>query len=347
VAASYAASVDGGTPLLDKVLLDQFSADVARALLALVGRLFYRVGERDNWQVMPWIVGLSGTGKSLLMDVISSLFFEDNVGVLSSNNEAVFGLADKHDKQLLVGRDLPRNMSAVLAQDLLQSMVSGEAVSVPKKNQVALRVKWSTPLVFCSNHMPDYADNAGQVVRRLVVFQTRNVVAEPDTGLLDRIRATELPAFLAKALRAYHAALDEHGTDPFWKWCPEELRAAQRRLGAETSLVRRFMALGPGDPEAVVDGREVYVRRGDDGRSTALTVVAAAYKAFVDTHYHAVKSPERMDKDSLAVAGFVVDKDVNTCKACGKSGGRQCCEVYDRAFRSKIPAVRGVEVVRG
>jgi hypothetical protein len=107
------------------------------------------------------------------------------------------------------------------------------------------------------------------------------------------------------------------------------------------------MALGPGDPEAVVDGREVYVRRGDDGRSTALTVVAAAYKAFVDTHYHAVKSPERMDKDSLAVAGFVVDKDVNTCKACGKSGGRQCCEVYDRADRTRSYVVRGIEIVRG
>ena len=43
---------------------------------------------------------------------------------------------------MLLGRDLPRKMSAVLSQELLQCMVSGERVSVPRKNQLALEVKY-------------------------------------------------------------------------------------------------------------------------------------------------------------------------------------------------------------
>ena len=340
-----------GTPLIDKVLSDQFSPAVVGAFYVLVGRLFYRVGERDKWQVMPWFFGLSGTGKSLIMDVITSLFFKGAVGVLSSNNEQVFGLADKFDKQLLVGRDLPRNMSAVLAQDILQCMVTGEDICVPSKNLTARAVKWTTPSVFCSNHAPDYPDNAGQVVRRIVIFPMRNAVATPEMDLLDRIRATELPSFLAKALRAYHAAIEEHGNRSFWSWCPEELRDSQRRLGTETSLVRRFMALGPDDQEAVMDdeGGVVYPRRDPGGRSTALTFMTRAYDAFLVRHHRDVKTPEKMTKESLAVAGFVTEDRVNTCHACGLTsirGSDACCASYDRVRRPRGVAVIGVVIVR-
>ena len=339
------------TPLIDKVLADQFSAEVIGTFYVLVGRLFYRIGERDKWQVMPWFVGRSGTGKSLIMDIIACLFFKGAVGVLSSNNEQVFGLADKCDKQLLMGRDLPRNMSAVLAQDVLQSMVTGEDVSVPVKNLSARTVKWTTPIVFCSNHMPDYADNAGQIVRRIVVFPMPNAVEAPEMDMLDRIRETELPAFLSKALRAYHAAVLDHGNRTFWSWCPEELRVAQRRLGSETSLVRRFMTLGPDDPEAVVDdtGGVTYPLRELDGRSTALAVVVRAYNAFVARHHPEVKAPEKMTKESLAVAGFALEDRVNTCHACGRTGlsGRRarCCDQFNASMRARGMVVKGVVLV--
>jgi hypothetical protein len=258
-----------GTPLIDKVLSDQFSPAVVEAFTVLVGRLFYNIGERDNWQVIPWVVGLSGTGKSLIMDVVTALFAKGAVGVLTSNQEQVFGLADKHDKQVLIGRDLPRHMSSVLAQELFQSMVSGEDVCVPHKNQTARVVRWATPMIFCSNHTPDYVDNAGQVARRLAMFHTKRVVAVPDTGLFDRIRRTELPAFLAKALRAYHTAVEAHAGQAFLQWCPAELRVSQCRSGKETSLVAHTT---PIDVHIQQDTSSASERRFRDGlqRATGL-----------------------------------------------------------------------------
>ncbi len=77
-----------------------------------------------------------------------------------------------------------------------------------------------------------------------------------------------------------------------------------------------------------------------------LTNIVDAYNAFVVQHHPDVKAPEKMTKDSLTVAGFIVDKDVNTCKACGKSGGRQCCDAYDRDGRTRCYALRGAVLVR-
>jgi hypothetical protein len=59
-------------------------------------------------------------------------------------------------------------------------MVSGERVCVPRKNQIALEVRWDVPTLFASNHQPDYTDNAGQVGRRMVPFKFGRPVAEPD-----------------------------------------------------------------------------------------------------------------------------------------------------------------------
>ena len=345
----FAASGDG-MPLLDEVLGDQFSPAVTETLLALIGRLFYRVGERDRWQVMPWIIGFSSTGKSLLLDVIGSLFFGDNVGVLSGNNERTFGLEDKVDKLLVVGRDLPQHMSKVLDQTLLQAMITGEDVSVPRKQRRAEKVRWGIPMVFCSNHFPDYADNAGQVMRRLVIFETRKVVEKKDPTLLDRILSTERSALLQRALRAYHVAVEDHGDEEFWDWCPAELRTSKDRLGAETSLLRRFMTMGPDDPEAEQEGGGVvYVRKSDIGRGTAVKFLARAYNAFVNKHFSKASNVEAMTEDSLQAAGFRTRAQVNTCNACGLSavrGHAACCKEYNQHGRTKVVVVLDVELVR-
>ena len=59
------------TPLLDVVLNSQFDDVTAEVLCALFGRLLFDVGEFDNWQVMPYLVGHGSTGKSLMLTVAS------------------------------------------------------------------------------------------------------------------------------------------------------------------------------------------------------------------------------------------------------------------------------------
>jgi hypothetical protein len=110
------------------------------------------------------------------------------------------------------------------------------------------------------------------------------------------------------------------------------------------------MALGPDDPEAVMDdeGGVLYPRRDPGGRSTALTFMTRAYDAFLARHHRDVKTPEKMTKESLAVAGFVTEDRVNTCHACGLTsirGSDACCASYDRMRRPRGVVVLGVVIV--
>jgi hypothetical protein len=62
------------TPLLDRVLAHQFEPEVADILCALLGRTLVPLNLLDRWQVMPFLVGIGGTGKSLILTVLQHLF---------------------------------------------------------------------------------------------------------------------------------------------------------------------------------------------------------------------------------------------------------------------------------
>lgn len=177
------------TPLMDALVCFQMSKEAYSFLRVMLGRLFFAVGQRDRWQVMPFLYGDSNTGKSTLLNVIKAMFSVEGIAIMSSNTEGTFGLESKHDRELLMFCDTPKEMSRVLNQQTWQSMVSGEAVEIPRKHQTALqRVNWKVPMVWASNYIPDYKDSAGAVARRIMVFKYRTYVPSDlrDTTLLPK-----------------------------------------------------------------------------------------------------------------------------------------------------------------
>ena len=343
------------TPLFDSVLSRQFTPEMAATTMVMIGRLLFPVGTHDNWQVMLWLVGLAGTGKSLVQDIVAAMFAPSATGTLVGNQEQTFGLDGKYNRHVLLGRDLPRKMAPVLSQELLQCMVSGERICVPRKNQLALEVRWTVPQLFASNQLPDYADSAGQIVRRIVPLQFRKPVPEPDPTLLQRILETELPALVSRAMDAYLAAAREHGRTGFWRWCPAELLAAQKEVGIATSYVKRFLSLGPDDEQAVSRGGEVVHLMKADGVITAVRAISAAYAQFMRDHYDGVRSSESINRQALELAGYTVKDEQNVCRTCSRmftrghehpSQRRHCCDKYDSGTRNNLIAVVGYSLER-
>ncbi len=337
------------TPLLDAVLRTQFpDDDVVRVLYAMIGRLFFPIGELDTWQVMPFLIGTSCTGKSLLLDVVAALFKPAAVATLSSNHEQVFGLAGKVDAELIIGRDLPREMNAVLNQELFQCMVTGERVSIPRKHLDALDVEWRVPLLFASNWFPGWRDSSGQVSRRIVPFQFNTVVREPDGSLLARIKAQELPALAVKAVRAYLNAVRAHA-NVFWTWCPAPLRGAQQALAASGSVARQFLTLATLDDDERDTGLQFRYLKRADGWAVSVAAVKKAYDAFamaLPSEARVVK--DAMDDAALTRAGFELQSGVNCCHACGHKrppgGAERCCAAFAADKRQKKRAVVGTRL---
>ena len=320
IAGDYPTGVQAPpTPLFDRILLDQMSPGMVTMLKAFIGRLHFSVGQLDNWQVFPYLIGTGGTGKTIVQNVAAARFFKATQATLSGNQEATFGLDGKYEKYVLFGRDLPREMSKVLAQELLQSMISGEDVCVPRKGLIAENVQWQVPLLFGSNHMPDYCDNGGQVSRRVSAFLFNNPITSPDETLMGRILVEELPSLMRQFIEAYLKMVHDHpGGDGFWKWCPEELKASKREVEVSTSFVRRFLSMTTDDAEALTEGdcQRVYVEQ-RVGACTPLQDIVAAYTAFMRKNHKGQGRGEKLDAAALIKAGFPVENK-NLCKACKK-----------------------------
>ena len=298
----------------------------------------------DNWQVVPYLIGHGGTGKTIVQDVSAAGFSKTKRATITGNNELTFGLDGKYDKYVLYGRDLPRTMSKVLMQEILQSMVSGEDMCVPRKGRSAINVKWTATLLFGSNEMPDYCDTGSQISRRVAPFKFENPV-EQDPTVQERIVASELPSLMRQFLEGYLDAVRLHRSKGFWSWCPEGLRASRREVEASTSYVKRFLALTGINEEAATDGGDVVYTERRPEAVTPLQDVQAAYSAFMQRHHKGRGHGERMNRDALIKCGFAVD-DHNMCKACGKPAAAGCCPGYSGTNRRKCMVVFGLAIVR-
>ena len=82
------------TPSLDQIFTFQrWDEEMITWMFVFIGRMFYDVNERDTWQVIPFLKGVAGTGKSFIINILLSIFDPKDVGILSNNVEEQFGLA--------------------------------------------------------------------------------------------------------------------------------------------------------------------------------------------------------------------------------------------------------------
>lgn len=320
----YTGSTD--TPLLDTVLDAQFDKDVAQLLCGLLGRLLFPVGKHDNWQIMPYLVGVGGTGKSLILGIVQHLFPVGAVGNLAAKREDVFGMANLADKDVVIGRDMPKALSGVLSQELMQCMTAGEHMEVPRKGTIALNVQWTAPVIMASNHFPDYVNTGGNVSRRLVPFNHENPVSAPNETLLEDILATELPNVVARCLSAYRdarAAAKEAGG--FWKSVPPKIKEWQGTLSAATNKLHQFLSMDD-------DERGCKIER-VEGKVTWVSDFKTAYEAKMGDRSYAPDAAVFL-RFGFRTSG---EKRENVCKHCkqlAKARGGRCCEGFSRDKRT-------------
>ena len=314
------------TPLFDALIAAQFDDDVAFVLKALMGRMFFQTGQLDNFQVMAFLVGLGGTGKSIIISGIVKLWFSITARAhLAGKREEIFGMANLAGKEVILGIDMPAKLSGAIPQEMMQSMVSGDGMEVPRKRDVALHVDWKVPGMMASNHMPDYVNTGNNVARRLVTFRFDNVISAPQEDLAERIAAEELVAIAAKAVRCYHAFRAKAKVmGGFWKTVPPKMLEWQSKLAAATNKLHAFLDMSP-------DERGNYAIARVPGRVTWLLEFESVFKEVMGTTVvH--------DASVFSRFGFrISDGPVHVCMACKQlaknRGTTKCCDAYSHDNR--------------
>jgi hypothetical protein len=242
------------TPSFKSIMdFQEWSDDVQKWLCILMGRCLYDLGELDDWQVIAYLLGLAGTGKSTLLVKVLKLFYEAcDVGTISNNMEKKFGLGAISDKKLNIGPEIKSNFS--MEQSEFQSIISGEDVQIAVKNQTATSKVWNIPAFLAGNEVPQFSDNAGSISRRLLVFMFSKRVKKGDTQLGKKLEK-ELGHILHACNRAYLDAVNTFGSSDVWNVIPQEFKDTRDEMAETTNQLVHFLK-----SERVILGPDLYTR---------------------------------------------------------------------------------------
>lgn len=244
--------LDIPTPSLDMVFEAQdlglsTNPDVLAWIYALMGRMLRDVNS-DGWEVCPFFKGVAGTGKSTVLKVLNAFYNAEDVGVLSNNVEAQFGLAPLVNKKIVLCMELRSDFR--LSQAEMQTMISGEEMSLAQKHKDPITTKWQAPLAFAGNTVGGWSDGQGSIARRFVVINFPKPIVASDPTLMKRIN-DEMPAILLKCNMMYLLKKKLLRSRSFWTVekdanntfiVPQYFRDRQRELEEQVSSFAQFLS---------------------------------------------------------------------------------------------------------
>lgn len=228
------------TPYFDSIFqYQELSDEVIEWIYVMTGRLIYEIGDKDGWQVMLFVQGQAGTGKSTYTNSVCKEFFDDeDVGIMSNNIQPKFGLSDLVNCKMWIAPEIKRDFS--IEQGEFQSIITGEKVTINIKHQKSKFETWSSPGVMAGNECPDFVDNAGSIQRRLIPVRFTKKVKKGDL-LLGKKMKGELANIIQKCNRAYIEYSDKYGTEDVWGVLPQYFKETQKELACSTNALISFL----------------------------------------------------------------------------------------------------------
>lgn len=231
----------------------EWPREVQEWLCILIGRNMYNLGDLEEWQILGYLLGQAGSGKStILTKIVKKIYESCDVGVLSNNIEKKFGLSALSEKFMYVGPEIKGNLS--LEQSEFQSMISGEDLQVAEKHKVAKSIVWNVPGMLAGNEVPQYTDNSGSISRRLMVFKFDKKVTKGDTRLGKKLEK-ELSYIMQACSKGYLEAIDKYGSSDIWDIVPSYFKKTKDDMAENTNALMHFLK-----SDRVKLGPERYVR---------------------------------------------------------------------------------------
>ena len=228
------------TPNFDKVLKYQkLEQEECNWAYVMGGRLCYDVGELDSWQIIPFFKGIARSGKSTLITKVFKKFYEsEDVGVLANNIEKKFGLSAIKDNFMFIAPEIKADLG--LEQAEFQSIVSGEDVYIAVKNKTAVSIEWNVPGVLGGNEVPNWKDNSGSILRRILPWNFTKQVREADPQLDEKLNR-ELPIILLKCVRGYLDYSNKYRNRDIWNVVPKYFEIIKKQVAMVASTLTNFL----------------------------------------------------------------------------------------------------------
>lgn len=188
---------------------------------------------------------------TIVTAVVGRLYDKVDVGVISNNIERTFGLSALYDKYVLIAAETRNDLKIDQAE--IQSLISGEDMQINIKNKTAISTKWRVPAIFAGNEVPSWADAAGSIQRRLVVYDFTKPVTQGDMRLGEKLEA-EMPDIIVKCNRAYLERSEEDGDKNIWGLLGPYFHKTSSELAQTINVLESFM-----ESDEVQYGEDLFV----------------------------------------------------------------------------------------
>lgn len=164
-------------------------------------------------QIMLFLIGSGGEGKSVIADILRALMGDNNINddkihELQNNR---FKIANCENKLLNIDDDL--NFKALSDTGLIKSVVAGANISVEQKGKQAYKIKpYCRLLAFGNGTLTSLYDHSDGFYRRQVIINTKPKRQDriDNPFLADEIIENELEGILLWCLEGLHRLI-EHG----------------------------------------------------------------------------------------------------------------------------------------
>ncbi|NVK02595.1 MAG: hypothetical protein HWE12_13695 [Oceanospirillaceae bacterium] len=178
---------------------DDDAQEKAQCVLEMLG---YTLVAHCKYEAFIVLIGQGANGKSVLLDLLRQMLGNafSAVQPIQFNNK--FQRAGMQGKLANIVSELPQG--GMLPDDVVKAMVSGESVTVERKNQDPFEYNPFATLWFGTNHMPHTRDHSEGVFRRGRILQFNNCFdgSNRDPNLTDKL-FSERAGILNLALDAY------------------------------------------------------------------------------------------------------------------------------------------------
>ena len=240
------------TTALDSIYeYQKLDKDVILINKMLLGRMLYNVGDMDNWQVIPFLLGAGGTGKSTINNIVRMFYEHEDVGIMGNNYQKTFGLADIYDKFAFIAPEIKRDWGIDQAE--FQEIVSGGKINVNIKHKSSVRVEWTAPGMLGGNENPGFVDNASSIQRRVIVTRFDHKVVDGDPQLPKKLEQ-EMDVILKECNRAYLKYAKNYHNKDIWSVLPDYFLETQKLMAAASNALYAYL-----DSDLLVFDNSLYI----------------------------------------------------------------------------------------
>lgn len=213
---------------------DPDADDKLQAVLEMIG---YSLMAHCKHEKFVILLGSGANGKSVLLSVLEALIGRTNTAAVQpSQFENKFQRAHLHGKLVNIVSELKQG--AVIDDDALKGITSGEATTVEHKNKDPFVMHPFSTCWFGTNHMPHTRDFSNALLRRAVLLKFNNTFSAELGNMNPNLKnelLKELEGILSMVLTAYGEASFSGFT------IPQSMNEALAQWRLETDQIAQFV----------------------------------------------------------------------------------------------------------